>query len=255
MKAIIRNIGIAILTVLPLGTLASDEDAVYLQVSQFVGEPDASEITEDIMDASYTYGVDPILAAAVFTAESHFDQSAGSSAGAIGVAQLMPGTAEGLGVNPYDRTDNIYGGVAYLGEMLYRYQDWDDPYRYAVAAYNAGPGAVDAAGGVPAYAETMAYVDTVEANREDILDQAGELLYEPDTPANTAVGQPAPPPEPNGAVPTKTVPAKAQPAYEPPKPTIRIVPPSMRSQEAVPAAQANTTKQAESEQIAIYRRA
>ena len=81
---------------------ASPDEMVYEQVSQYVSEPEAGIIAQDICDASYEYDVDPILAAAVFTAESHFDNSAVSGAGAIGIAQLMPDTAASLGVNPYN---------------------------------------------------------------------------------------------------------------------------------------------------------
>lgn len=147
----------------------TDEELVYGQVSQFIGEPEASEITTEILGASYLYNVDPVLVTAVFTTESHFDQQAESPAGAVGIAQLMPETAAYLGVNPYNEEDNIYGGVAYLSEMLTRYQDWDNPALYAAAAYNAGPGAVDAAGGIPNYEETIQYVYTVEAEKEAIL--------------------------------------------------------------------------------------
>lgn len=156
---------------------ASPDEMVYEQVSQYVSEPEAGIIAQDICDASYEYDVDPILAAAVFTAESHFDNSAVSGAGAIGIAQLMPDTAASLGVNPYNEEDNIYGGVAYLGQMLSRYRDWDDPYIYAEAAYNAGPGAVDEAGGIPNYEETINYVDTVEGIRQDIWDKFGDGSY------------------------------------------------------------------------------
>lgn len=156
---------------------ASPDEMVYEQVSQYVSEPEAGIIAQDICDASYEYDVDPILAAAVFTAESHFDNSAVSGAGAIGIAQLMPDTAASLGVNPYNEEDNIYGGVAYLGQMLSRYRDWDAPYIYAEAAYNAGPGAVDEAGGIPNYEETINYVDTVEGIRQDIWDKFGDGSY------------------------------------------------------------------------------
>ena len=156
---------------------ASPDEMVYEQVSQYVSEPEAGIIAQDICDASYEYDVDPILAAAVFTAESHFDNSAVSGAGAIGIAQLMPDTAASLGVNPYNEEDNIYGGVAYLGQMLSRSRDWDDPYIYAEAAYNAGPGAVDEAGGIPNYEETINYVDTVEGIRQDIWDKFGDGSY------------------------------------------------------------------------------
>lgn len=169
-------------------TAMNPDDMVYEQVSRYVGEPDVGIITDDICDAAYTYNVDPVLVAAVFTAESHFDQSAVSPAGAIGIAQLMPDTADSLGVNPYNLHDNIYGGVAYLGQMLYRYQNWDDPYVYAEAAYNAGPGAVDAAGGIPNIAETQNYVDTVEQIRWDIWNSFGGGNYDMEYTDNDSEG-------------------------------------------------------------------
>ncbi len=149
------------------------EEIVYHQVSQFVGTPEAATIAEDIFEASSTYDVDPLLATAVFTTESHFDKTARSGCGAIGIAQLMPDTAASLQVNPYDRRDNIFGGVKYLRQMLDRYRTWDQPLLYAEAAYNAGPGAVDAARGVPRYAETQAYVQTVEQTRRELRRMAG----------------------------------------------------------------------------------
>lgn len=146
----------------------TQEEIVYNQVSQYNTTAEAAHIAQDILDASYAYDVDPILATAVFTTESHFDQGALSGVGAVGIAQLMPDTAAGLGVNPYDRKDNIYGGVKYLSQMLNRYKDTENPFLYAVAAYNAGPGAVDAAGGVPNYRETQNYVRTVEQTRQNL---------------------------------------------------------------------------------------
>ena len=148
---------------------ASPDEMVYDQVSQYVGEPDAGIIAQDICNASYEYNVDPILAAAVFTAESHFDNSAVSPVGAVGIAQLMPDTAASLGVNPYDEQSNIYGGVACLADQVNTFGD----YALAEAAYNAGPGAVEEAGGIPNYAETINYVNTVESIRQDIWDRFG----------------------------------------------------------------------------------
>ena len=180
MKHTINKIVLVIAAAFNIAAVAamSPDDMVYEQVSRYIGEPDAGIITGDIGDAAYTYNVDPVLAAAVFTAESHFDQSAVSPVGAIGIAQLMPDTADSLGVNPYNLHDNIYGGVAYLGQMLYRYQNWDNPYVYAEAAYNAGPGAVDAAGGIPNIAETQNYVDTVEQIRWDIWNSFCDGSYD-----------------------------------------------------------------------------
>lgn len=152
----------------------SADDMVYEQVRLYLDEPEASDVAGDICDASYTFNVDPVLAAAVFTAESHFNQSAVSPAGAIGIAQLMPDTAISLGVDPYDEQSNIYGGVAYLAEQVNTFGD----YALAEAAYNAGPGAVEAAGGIPNYSETINYVNTVEGIRQDIWNWFGDDSYD-----------------------------------------------------------------------------
>ena len=111
-----------------------------------------------IQSAASKYGVDPGLVAAVAEAESGGTQEAISSAGAIGVMQLMPDTAASLGVNPYDAEQNIDGGTRYLHDMLGAF---DGDVRKAVAAYNAGPEAVKAYGGVPPYRETQDYVERV----------------------------------------------------------------------------------------------
>lgn len=86
--------------------------------------------------------------------ESRWDPHAVSSAGARGLAQLMPETARRLGVDPDDPHQNLEGGARYLRMMYDRFGDW----RLALAAYNAGPGAVERHNGVPPYAETTAYV-------------------------------------------------------------------------------------------------
>ena len=95
---------------------------------------------------------------AVAETESGGNQSAVSPAGAIGVMQLMPGTAAALGVDPYDERQNIEGGAKYLHEML---DTFDGDVRKAVAAYNAGPQAVRNYNGVPPYRETQNYVSKV----------------------------------------------------------------------------------------------
>lgn len=139
---------------------------IYGEVSARNGNPqEADWITQAILYASSTYDVDPLLVTSVMEAESGFNVSAGSRVGAIGLMQLMPDTANMIGVNPYNPLDNVIGGVIYLKNQLDHFAGWGAyAVTDAVAAYNAGPQAVISHGGVPAYAETRNYVISISNN-------------------------------------------------------------------------------------------
>lgn len=105
------------------------------------------------------WGVDPNLLKAIMANESDFDPKATSRTGAQGLMQLEPGTAADLGVHDaYDPAQNVWGGARYMRGLLDRF---GGNLRLAVAAYNAGPGAVEKYGDVPPYAETQTYVQNV----------------------------------------------------------------------------------------------
>jgi cell wall-associated NlpC family hydrolase len=109
--------------------------------------------------AAARYGLPPALLAAVAKVESGYDPRAVSSAGAHGLMQLMPGTAAGLGVDPFDPAQAVDGAARLLRQNLTQFGSLP----LALAAYNAGAGAVRRYGGVPPYPETQAYVNKVEA--------------------------------------------------------------------------------------------
>ena len=118
-----------------------------------------SEINELISKYADKNGLDADFVKAVINQESGFNPNATSKCGAMGLMQLMPGTAEGLGVkNAYDPEQNIEGGTKYLKGLMDRF---DNNKSLALAAYNAGPNAVKKYGGIPPYQETQNYVKNV----------------------------------------------------------------------------------------------
>ena len=139
------------------------EDVIAADIAGYNGNTaQVYWIRDAICYASSMYQVDPLLVTAVMETESHFSFNTfytTSSAGGIGLMQLMPGTASAVGVDPYDPLGNVIGGTSYLRTML---DDFAGCGQYAVtnavAAYNAGPAAVYSYNGCPPYRETQDYV-------------------------------------------------------------------------------------------------
>jgi soluble lytic murein transglycosylase-like protein len=149
---------------------------VVLEPARTVSAPlTPAEMGEMLVRAGARHNIDADLLASVVQAESNGNTRAVSRAGAEGLMQLMPGTALELGVrNSFAPEENIGGGTAYLDALLTRYHD---DIALAVAAYNAGPAAVDRCRGIPPYAETRAYVARVirEFNRRKRAAQTSQM--------------------------------------------------------------------------------
>jgi soluble lytic murein transglycosylase-like protein len=130
-----------------------------LRTNPRMGPVDALLLATDVVDAATDHGLPPGFLGATLLQESAFDPNAMSSAGAVGIAQFTLPTAAGMGVEPWEPHSAIDGAARLLGSYVAAYQDRDDdPYALALAAYNAGPGAVSEYGGVPPYPETREYI-------------------------------------------------------------------------------------------------
>lgn len=133
-------------------------ESVYPRLSQAEIQELMPRINAAIETYAREYDVDPLLVRAVMKQESSFQPFALSTSGAMGLMQLMPDTAKGLGVtDPYNIEENIRGGVQYLSYQLNSFNDL----ALALAAYNAGPNAVKKYGGIPPYEQTQNYVKMV----------------------------------------------------------------------------------------------
>lgn len=159
--------------------IQSDES--YINLNRYQGVTNAqrtnnltnrTQIDELIKEYSQKYGLDSDFVKAVVKQESGFNEKATSKCGAMGLMQLMPGTAKALNVNdPYNARDNIEGGVKYLKGLMDRF---GGDMKLALAAYNAGPNAVKKYNGVPPYNETQNYVKNIMSMYQRIQ-SGGEL--------------------------------------------------------------------------------
>lgn len=127
-----------------------------------------SQIVEQIIETAINMGVEPEIALGIAKKESEFCQEKRSSAGAVGVFQLMPSTARRIGYNPYQYKENIKGGIAYYKQLKQIFKTDE----LALAAYNAGPGVVKRCGGMPPYAETKRFVRLVMAYSNEFKNNA-----------------------------------------------------------------------------------
>jgi soluble lytic murein transglycosylase-like protein len=132
-----------------------------LRTNARIAPIDALLLAAATVRAAQRTGLPAEFLAATLLQESAFDPRAISVAGAIGIAQFMPSTAQAVGVDPFDPYDAISGAASLLANYVRAYGSYPNPYAAALAAYNAGPGAVDAYHGVPPYPETRAYIDDI----------------------------------------------------------------------------------------------
>jgi|SRR4051794_19865601 soluble lytic murein transglycosylase-like protein len=162
--------------------------AAAVRATRYATVQRGRQYDELISEHSRSNGVRADLVRAVIQVESAFNPMAKSPKGALGLMQLMPATIRDFGVrNPFDPVENIRAGVAYLRELLNRYQNNEE---LALAAYNAGPGAVDKYGEtVPPYRETRNYVAQINHMAARPIEMRGNAIYKV---AETIDGRPVP---------------------------------------------------------------
>jgi soluble lytic murein transglycosylase-like protein len=142
-----------------LASQVADLPHTVAKTGRLTGSPNTSSFAQIIEKASARYGVDTRVINAVIKQESSYNPKALSSCGAQGLMQLMPATAKSLGVtDPFDPEQNIMAGTKYLKQKL---DEFNGDLKMALAAYNAGSGAVHKYGGIPPYKETQAYVNKI----------------------------------------------------------------------------------------------
>jgi soluble lytic murein transglycosylase-like protein len=131
------------------------------EAAKAAAPPETTDVKQLLSEAAKRYGLPAKFLHSIAKAESNYRPDAVSPKGALGVMQLMPDTARLLNADPKDPEQNVDAGARYLYDLLMKYRD--DPYqvRKAIAAYNAGPGAVDRYNGMPPYPETLRYVEKV----------------------------------------------------------------------------------------------
>ena len=151
----------------PVITEYSFDDALNEAVSTINQDDIDDAINNAILSAASIYDINPSLIRAVIQAESSFRPNVVSHAGAMGLMQLMPGTASHLGVSdPFDISQNIHGGTGYLREML---DTFGGDLELALAAYNAGPTNVRRHAGIPPFAETQNYIPRVLRYKQSFM--------------------------------------------------------------------------------------
>jgi soluble lytic murein transglycosylase-like protein len=153
---------------------AYDTFVLLVEDTQSNAQPNPEQLQTIVSSAAESHGLPESLIYAVIGVESDGETTVESEDGAVGLMQLMPGTARHLGVeDPYDPSENVHGGTRYLRRLMNRFKGDLDR---ALAAYNAGPSAVKEHGGIPPYRETRRFVRRVR-DRFERLKAEGDMIY------------------------------------------------------------------------------